>query len=177
MTIRVRGSGLIAVMCAAIVTVSVQGTSAATGDNNKACGLLRASEIESILGAKVALNGSATMPGGTTQICTGQASNARIMLRLVTGSDPGRDRSGGKEKAALEIVKQMGGQVEVKTFGPIVCSTLEPPVSKQQMGYNTTCTVSKDTAMAGIEVTASNKQAMLPIERLRPLVEKMMGRF
>ena len=99
------------------------------------------------------------------------------MLRLVTGLDPGRDRSGSKEKAALEIVKQMGGQVEVKTFGPIVCSTLEPPVNKQQMGYNTTCTVSKDTTMAGIEVTANNKQAMLPIERLRPLVEKMMGRF
>ena len=49
--------------------------------------------------------------------------------------------------------------------------------SSEQMGYNTTCTVSKDAAMAGIEVTANTKQAMIPIERLRPVTEKMMGRF
>jgi len=172
---RVRAMELIAMICGAIVTVSVQVIPAPAADDNKACGLLNASEIESILGTNVALKGGAT-PGGT-QICTGQASNKRIMLRLVTGLDPGRDRSGSKEKAGMEMIKQMGGQVEVKTFGPIVCSTLEPPAGKQQIGYNTTCTVSKDTAMAGIEVIANTKQNMLPIDRLRPLVEKIMGRF
>ena len=79
MTTRVRGSGLSAVMCATIVTVSVQGISAPGGDDTKACGLLSASEIESILCTEVTLNGSASMPRGTTQICRGQALNARIM--------------------------------------------------------------------------------------------------
>jgi len=99
------------------------------------------------------------------------------MLRLVTGLDPGRDRSGSKEKAGMEMLKQMGGQVEVRTFGPIVCSTLEPPTDKQQMGYNTTCTVNKDTAMAGIEFTANKKSDMLPIDRVHGLAEKVAGRF
>ncbi len=77
----------------------------------------------------------------------------------------------------MEMMKQMGAQVEVKSFGPIVCSTLEPPTDKQQMGYNTTCTVNKDTAMAGIEITANKKNDMLSIERVRVLAEKMAGRF
>ena len=59
MTTRVRGSGLSVVICAAIVTVSVQGISATAGDDTKACGLLSASEIESILCTEVTLNGSA----------------------------------------------------------------------------------------------------------------------
>jgi hypothetical protein len=117
------------------------------------------------------------MPGGKTEICMGQAPTATVMLRLVTGLDPGRDRSGAKEKAGIEIVKKMGGQVDVKTFGPIVCSTMEPPAGKEQMGYNTTCTVSKDTALAGIEVTAKAKKDIVLIEKLRPLAEKMAGRF
>ena len=175
MTTCVRGTVLIAIW-SAIMTLTIQVTSAAATGDNKACELLNESEIASLLGADVALKGGA-MPGGKTHICSGQAANTRIMLRLVTGLDPGRDRSGSKEKAGLDIVKQMGGQVEVKTFGPIVCSTVEPPAGKDQMGYNTTCTVSNDTAMAGIEVTANTKQAMIPIERLRPLTEKMMGRF
>jgi hypothetical protein len=77
----------------------------------------------------------------------------------------------------MEMLKQMGGRVEVKTFGPIVCSTVEPPSDKQQMGYNTTCTVNKDTAMASIEFTANKKQDMLPIDRVRGLAEKMAERF
>jgi hypothetical protein len=99
------------------------------------------------------------------------------MLRLASGLDPGRDRSGGKEKAGLEMMKNMGVQVDVKIFGSIVCSTLVPPSGKEQMGYNTTCTVSKGTAVAGIEVTAKNKEGMVPIEKLHPLAEKMAGRF
>jgi len=176
MIIRARSPWLIPVICVGVVTLSVR-TTAAAADDNRACGLLTASEIESVLGANVALKGSGSMPGGKAQICMGQAASARVMLRLVTGLDPGRDRSGSKEKAGMEMIKKMGGQVEVKTFGPIVCSTVEPPADKQQLGYNTTCTVSKDTALAGVEVTANSKKDMLSIERVRRLAEKMAGRF
>jgi hypothetical protein len=177
MTTRTRSTWLIAVTYAGALAAGTQAASVEAADASKACGLVTASEIESVLGANVALNGSASMPGGKIQLCMGQTASARVLLRLVTGLDPGRDRSGSKEKAGMEMIKQMGGQIEVKTFGPIVCSTIEPPSGKQQMGYNTTCTVSKDTAMAGIEVTAKNKQDMVPIERLRPLAEQMVGRF
>ena len=176
MTIRVHSIGLIAVLCAGVITVNLQGTAEAA-DDNKACELVTASEIESVFGANVTLKGRDAMPGGKTQVCMGQAASGRLMLRLVTGLDPGRDRPGSKEQAGMEMLKQMGGRVEVKTFGPIVCSTVEPPSDKQQMGYNTTCTVNKDTAMAGIEFTANKKQDMLPIDRVHGLAEKMAGRF
>ncbi|HET8721294.1 MAG TPA: hypothetical protein VFM24_04660, partial [Nitrospira sp.] len=103
--------------------------------------------------------------------------DGRLMLRLVSGLDPGRDRSGSKEKAGLEMVKNMGAQVEVQTFGPIVCSSLIPPRGKEQMGYNTTCTLSKETAVAGIEITANSQAGMVSIEKLHTLAQKMGDRF
>lgn len=150
---------------------------AVASEGSKACGLLNASEIESAVGARVTLDPVPSSPGGKGDLCTGMFPDGTLMLRLATGLDSGRDRSGSKEKAGLEMMKNMGVQVEVKTFGPIVCSTLVPPAGKEQMGFNSTCTVSKDTAVAGIEITAKNKAGMVPIEKLRSLAEKMAARF
>ncbi len=63
MTIRVRSIGLIAVLCAGVITMNLQGTAEAA-DDNKACGEVPTSEIESVLGANVTLKGSDAMPGG-----------------------------------------------------------------------------------------------------------------
>lgn len=148
-----------------------------SAEGGKACSLVTSAEIESVLGSTVTLNANPSMPGGKVELCIGQAPGAKVLLRLVTGLDPGRDRSGNKEKAGLAMIKNMGAQVEVKTIGPIVCSTLVPPAGKEQMGYNSTCTVSKDTALAGIEITANSKSDMVSIDKLLPLAEKMSGRF
>ena len=112
-----------------------------------------------------------------TDLCTGRSATAEIVLRLRTGLDPGRDRTGQKERKGLELIKKMGAQVDVKTFGPVVCSTIIPTGEMAKVGYNTTCTVSKDTAVAGIEVQVAKQTDMIPIERLRPLAEKMAARF
>ena len=117
------------------------------------------------------------MAAGRVELCIGQTSTATVMLRLRTGLDPERDRSGGTEKKGIEVVKKMGIQVDMKTFGPITCSTMVPPANLAQQGFNTTCTVSKPTAVAGVEVTAKRRQDMVSIERLHPLAEKMAGRF
>jgi hypothetical protein len=146
-------------------------------EGSKACSLVTSSEIEAVIGSSVTLNPSPSLPVGKGEFCLGKWPDGKLMLRLVTGLDPERDRSGSKEKSGLEMMKNMGAQVDVKTFGPIVCSMLVPPSGKEQMGYNTTCTVSKDTAVAGIEVTAKNKTSMIPIEKLHQLAEKMTGRF
>lgn len=71
----------------------------------------------------------------------------------------------------------MGAQVDVKVFGPISCSTVVPPASLAQYGFNTTCTVSKSSAVAGVEVVTKTQEDMLSIEQLRPLAEKMVNRF
>ena len=52
-----------------------------------------------------------------------------------------------------------------------------PPANLAQHGFNTTCTVSKPTAVAGVEMTAKNQEDMGSIERLHPLTEKMASRF
>src|SRR5713226_8697860 len=74
---------------------------------NKACDLLTASELETVLGTKVALQGSAA-PG--VDMCMGQAPTARVLLRLATGA--GGD--GSTEKSGIDIAKKMAAQVELK---------------------------------------------------------------
>jgi hypothetical protein len=71
----------------------------------------------------------------------------------------------------------MGATVEVKTFGPITCSTMVPPANMNQYGYNTTCSVIKGDAVAAVEVGARFRKDMVPIDKLRPLAEKLATRF
>ncbi len=159
----------------AVVAISQEPASAVEG--NKACLLLTPSEMESVFGAKVTLNSDRAVPAGKTEVCTGQAPTAAVMLRLVTGLDHRRDKSGSKEMKGMETAKQMGAQVEVKTFGEITCSTMLPPSNLTKLGFNTTCTISKETAVAGIEVQTKSQKDMISIDRLRPLAEKMAWRF
>lgn len=177
MTTRVRSAWLVVVIWVGTFASNMQTAVVEAANGNKACGLLTPSELEGVLGANVSLSGGGGMGMPVVELCTGQAPTATVMLRLVTGLDPGRDRSGAKEKAGIEMVKKIGAQVDVKTFGPITCSTIEPPANQAQMGFNTTCTVNKETAVAGIEVTAKSPKDQISIERLRPLAEKMAGRF
>ena len=70
-----------------------------------------------------------------------------------------------------------GIQVDVQTFGPITCSTMIPPENLAMYGYNTTCSVTKGTSVAAVEVTVKSKGDMVPVERLKPIAEKMAGRL
>ena len=168
---------LLWVLLACIAAIVVVVTTPAAAADIKACDLLTPSELEAVLGAKVILKSDGTIPGGKTEHCTGQAPAVAVMLRLVTGLDPGRDDLDSKEKKDIEMDKRMGAQVEVKTFGPVTCSTLIPSAKLAQKRYNTTCTVNKDTAAASIEMNAKRRKDMISIEKLRPLAEKMAGRF
>jgi len=68
------------------------------------------------------------------------------MLRLAKTSGQG----GGKESAGIAAAKSMGARVDVKTFGPITCSTMIPPASLAVHGFNTTCSVVKNRSLAAI---------------------------
>jgi len=140
---------------------------------NKACALATPDELQALLGAKVANLKGTDMPGGDTAICMGQAPTARVMLRLAKRSE----KNGGAEAAGIEIAKKMGAQVEVKTFGEITCSTIIPPASLAEHGFNTTCSIAKKTTVAAIEITAKTQKDMIAIDKLRQLAEKMAKRF
>jgi hypothetical protein len=142
---------------------------------NKACALASPAEVEGVLGAKVTgLNAQGT-GGASAQICMGTSPKGQVMLRIAKRKTTGPP--GEAERKGIEIYKKMGAQVDVQTFGPITCSTIIPPKNLEAHGFNTTCTVTKGDAVAGIEITVKTRADMVPIERLRPLAEKMSGRF
>jgi len=133
----------------------------------KACALLTQAEIETALGTTL----PKLTPSGPFCMAKGSTVSVTVRLAKQTGAP-------GNEEKGLEMMKQMGVQVEVKKFGPITCSTLTPPANlAAQFGFNTTCSVIKQGTVAAIEVAAPSRQNMAPIEKLRPLAEKMAGRL
>jgi hypothetical protein len=160
-------------LIASLIMTSLLGSVTALAADNKACGLATPSELESVLGSKVAgLHGSST-PGSDAQICSGNTPQAQVMLRIARR----KEGSEGKEAKGIEIAKKMGAQVDVKTYGAITCSSFIPPKSLEAHGFNTTCTVKKGDTVAGVEITAKSRAEMVAIDKLRPLAEKMADRF
>lgn len=166
--------------CIACVGLVILSVSLAHAGDNKACGLLRPAEIESALGTKVTSWNSSplpeTMPGSAgnnnAEMCSASTSNATLLLRLAkkTGAT-------GREAKGIAIARQMGAKVEVKTSGPITCSSMIPPGNLAQYGFNTTCSVTKGEQVAAIEVTVKSEKEMVPMDKLRPLAETMATRF
>ena len=147
-------------------------TMVAQAPANKACGLVTASELQTILGGSVTLTPSSI---GEVQMCTGKTQTASVVVRLFKRTT---DPSGRTEQAGIDAVKRMGAQVDVKTSGGITCMTTVPPPSLTQYGYGTTCTVaSKAPIFAVIEVTAKAQKDMVPMERLRAIAERMANRI
>jgi hypothetical protein len=165
--------GIVGVSTSAVVLLALTaGTSAAQTTASKACSLVTDGEIEGALGSKVPLK-----PGsmGNVQTCSGQAPNATVLVRLFTRAG---DPSGKTEQAGIDAIKKMGAQVEVKTAGGIMCMTTVPPANMAAMGFMTSCTVSsKAPTYAVIEITAKSQQAMVPLDKLRAVAEKMATRF
>ena len=158
----------------AFALVIVPGASLiANAQGNKACSLVTAAELESVLGGKVTGLSSQATGSADVQMCTANAPKARVLLRIarMKGGD------GKKEAAGIEMARKMGAQVDVKTWGSITCSTFIPPKNLEAHGFNTTCTVKKGGAVAGVEITAKSRADMVPIDKLHPLAEKMAARF
>jgi len=140
---------------------------------NRACALLTPAEIQEALGAKVSgLDGGGAQ--GDAAICTGNIPTGKVMLRTATRK-AGEERN--IEAEGIKIAEKMGAKVEVKTFGAITCSTLIPSKSMEELGFNTTCAVLKGTRVGAVEVTTKAQKDMVPIEKLRPLAEKIADRL
>jgi hypothetical protein len=153
------------------LAVSSPDAKALAADANKACALVTPAELEAALGEKVTLKPQSGT--GSVAMCTGTSPKANVLLRVAAK----REGSGDAAKAGVEMMRKQGYQVDVKMFGPITCSTMEPPANLAGHGFNTTCSVTKGTLVAAIEVTAKAKADVIPIERLKPVAEKMAGRF
>lgn len=156
----------------------------ATAQTNKACALATAAELESVIGAKVsdlkgdAFSGHTGQGDVELQMCSGNTAKGTVVVRIGkrTGNSAGAP-SADAARSGIEKMKKMGAQVDVKINGPITCSTIVPPKNLEQYGFNTTCSVAKPPQVAAIEIQTKTRADMVPIEKLRPLAEKMAGRF
>jgi hypothetical protein len=146
------------------------------------CSLLKLSEVESALGVKVSgLDTSGQVSG--MQTCSGIVPNRMQVMVMFAGAGATKpndakwaDPLGELERQSRESAKSIGAQMDVKRFGDsILCTTLVPP---KQGPYATQCmAVKKPTGMASISVLVAKQPDMVPIEKLRPLAEKMLGRL
>jgi hypothetical protein len=161
---------LLSVAFIGVLTLCVPGGARADG---KACALASPAELQALLGTTVSGLSPMGMPGAATSICMGNTPSASVMLRLA----PRLNRGSATEAAGIAIVKKMGAQVEVKTVGAITCSTIIPPASLADRGFNTTCSIAKSTQVGAIEITAKSQKDMVTMDRLRQLAEKIAGRF
>lgn len=97
-------SRMAAALSVGVLVASVQAPVVAETDN-KACGLLTASELESTLGVKVTLSGSGSSEVGQTELCTGESPMVTVLLRLAKRTAG----TGGDAKAGIEAAKTNGG--------------------------------------------------------------------
>ncbi|HMF92073.1 MAG TPA: hypothetical protein VKL40_15620 [Candidatus Angelobacter sp.] len=146
------------------------------------CKLLTPAEIESALGTKVTFAGSAQW--GATPTCAGGAApkHMSVMVMFSPGdaakaNDPKwADPLGYLEQMSRQSANSIKAQLDAKRFGSsILCTALIPP---KQGPYSTQCmAVKKPTGMATITVLVPAQQDMVSMDTLRPLAEKMLGRF
>lgn len=143
--------------------------SGALATDSKACKLLTAAELEPVVGGKLlAFQGSVYRTG---DMCAASSTIVTVMLRL------GKKEQADAAAKSVEMLRIMGAKINVKTFGPITCSTITPPKDMQQYGFKTTCSVSKAADIAAVEVRAKNQKDMVSINALHTLADKMAGRF
>jgi hypothetical protein len=135
------------------------------------CELLTAAELEAALGGKAALSGSNV---GAAQICSGVVGSKKVMIRV---GQRAAGEGGEKERKGIEKAKEMGIQVQVETEGDLTCSTMIPPETMQQMGYNTTCTILRSGVVVGVEVTATTRKDMASTQSVKGLVQKARSRM
>jgi len=147
------------------------------------CKLLTPAEIESALGGKLSGFGGNAPMSATIPTCSGIMPNRMsVMVMFAAGdaksaADPKwADPLGYLEQMSRQSANSIKAQLDAKRFGSsILCTALIPP---KQGPYSTQCmAVKKPTGMATITILVHSQQEMVPMDKLRPLAEKMLGRF
>jgi len=150
-----------------LLMAAAPGLAQSQGALPASCSLLSAAEIGQATGLSIAPLQQ------TGAFCMSRNANATVMLRIARRTNA----QGGVEERGIQAAREMGVTVDVRQDGPVTCSSASPPASLARVGYNTTCAVMKNGAVAAVEVTTPTQQTMVPIARLRPLADVMARRF
>ena len=143
------------------------------------CKLLTPAEIETVLGINVPKFTHGSVQGSNTVTCNGDAVKGTSVGMMFAAPKPGdpkiADPLAWIESYSRDSAKAIGAKLNVQRFGSsVICSQLITPKGGL---FNTQCYAVKPPNMAAVTVLVPTQQAMVSMDKVRPLAEKMFGRF
>ena len=143
------------------------------------CKLLTPAEIESALGLKVPRFTHGSVQGSNTVTCNGDAVKGMSVGMMYAAPKPGdpkiADPMSWIETYSRDSAKAIGAKLNVQRFGSsVICTQLITPKGGP---FNTQCYAVKSPNQATVTVLVPTQQEMVPMDKLRPLAEKILGVF
>lgn len=154
----------------------------------KACSMLTASEVEEVMGAKVASSTEGDIPytkgpnrdhDGTLMTCNWKLDDRSVSLVYSTRSvtAEGKKQSENRIKASQEALMSEGYKVNKKDFGSIKCSTMEPPAQQVVKNSSTVCRTEKGPMFVSVTASASGPTELVSMDKVKTLAEKAASRL
>ena len=163
-------------VAAVALTIVSGGSHIRAAGPGPACALVKAAEIEAIVGARVwtLVNGPADLGNGV-DVCTGTAGDVAITIRLL----PSSTKAGADGTARIvDWARRMGSAIESSTSGSVACYVITPPDEMSDtMPTGTMCAVTKSSSVAVIELSTKNAAARVPMSKLQALARKILSRL
>jgi hypothetical protein len=151
----------------AVVGVTLAANAGAAGSVPDACRLMSRGEIQRAIGrTATGFEHATTFRNGSTSMCEGNVGGATVTLRVSIESE--QDRA--NEQTIAKMISSSGGQVKTVEADGVACMTVIPPASMMEYGFDSMCKVNRDGREVAIQSSTHERQAMVPVARLRPLV-------
>lgn len=158
------------------LTIVSSGSQIRGAGPNPACALVKANEIEAVVGAKVTslVNGPTDLGNGV-EVCTGTAGSVAINIRFLPNTTAASSRSTTR---IVEAARQMGSQVESSTSGAVTCYLITPPEEMADVvPAGTLCTFNKGPRSAVIELSTKATAARVSLSKMHALAQKLLWRL
>lgn len=163
-------------VAAVALTIVSSGSQIRAAGPGPACALVKAAEIEAIVGAKVRrLDSGPADLGNGVDICTGTAGDVAINIRFL----PNPSKAGADATTRIvEWARRMGSAIESSSSSPIDCYLITPPDElSDTMPTGTMCAVTTASKIAVIELSTKTQAARVPMPKLQALARKILSRL
>lgn len=139
-----------------------------------ACKLLSRAEIQSAIGGPATgFEHATTFRNGSTSMCQGSIGGAAVTVRVSIASEEDR----ANEQTIAQMMSKSGGRVETETAGAVTCTTMIPPPSMLEYGYDSMCRISQSGREVAVQASTRNRNAIVDAARLRQLVTLAAARL
>jgi hypothetical protein len=139
-----------------------------------ACKLLSHAEIQSAFGVTATgFEHATTFRDGSTSICQGSVGGATVTLRVSIESE----QDSANERTIGQMMSGSGGEVDTVTTGAVTCTTMVPPQSMVEYGFDSMCKISQGGREVAVQASTRDRKAIVPVTALRQLVTLAGSRF